>query len=142
MPKATTETTEAPKRAPRRRAVKAKSAPAEEREESVKRVATSRPRRKAPTKIESEPETTVGERAPLVKVRRGLYIKAGLLLTSFATAAIIGYSDEGQINIKSLIEEREFLQRDFLNDHDRATNFKVQVFTKIVKNYVETIKSK
>ena len=44
--------------------------------------------------------------------------------------------------IKSLIEEREFLQRDFLNDHDRATNFKVQVFTKIVKNYVETIKSK
>ena len=44
--------------------------------------------------------------------------------------------------IKNLIEERRFLKHHFLNDHERATNLKVQVFTKIVKNYLETNKSK
>lgn len=44
--------------------------------------------------------------------------------------------------IKQLVEERAFLKHDFLKDHERATKFKVQVFTKIVKNYLETIKSK
>ncbi len=104
MLKATnSETTETSKRTPRRRAAKATPV-----EEVSDRVPTPRPRRKAPTKLESEPESSVSSsaRAPLVKIRRGLYIKAGLLVTSFAAAAVIGYSDEGQINIKSLIDER------------------------------------
>ena len=105
MPKATTtETTEAPKRAPRRRVAKVVTP----EEGVVKRAVVPRPRRKAPTKLESESESfaPTSTNAPLVKVRRGLYVKAGLLVASFAVAAVIGYSDEGQINIKGLIEER------------------------------------
>lgn len=90
MPTESTSNSESPKRAPRKRVSKAVS------DGSV----LAAPRRKAPTSI--------GSSSPRSNVRsyKSLYISLGILLIGFGAAAVIGYSDKGQINITGVINER------------------------------------
>ncbi len=126
MPKATPKDTEVvavekPKRAPRKRVARPKKEKAEkpetvavagsESEEVVTPTPKPRARRKAPTKVMKEEVTSVPvveTEAPKLVLktigRKSIYVYAGVVTASFIAAAVIGYSDEGQINISQAVE--------------------------------------
>jgi hypothetical protein len=99
MARSSSETTDIPKRAPRRRVAKvvAKVATPVASEVSVT------PRRKAPTQLRAES----GERSvSLRRSRARIYIPLSLLVVGFGAAALIGFSDDGQININEVVAKR------------------------------------
>lgn len=122
MPKATLNDTESlveekPKRAPRKRVARPKKAEAvtEEVISDVVEVEVApapkpRARRKAPTKVMKEEVEVVAPEAESPKLRlktvgrRSIYVYAGVITASFVAAAVIGYSDKGQINITEAVE--------------------------------------
>ena len=126
MPKATPKDTEVvvaekPKRAPRKRVARPKKETVEKTEvaapveiEAVVEAAPKpkpRARRKAPTRVMKEevaPTPAVDTEAPKLVLktigRKSIYVYAGVVTASFIAAAVIGYSDEGQINISQAVE--------------------------------------
>jgi hypothetical protein len=122
MPKATPKDTEVvdvekPKRAPRKRVVRPKKVEAvtEEVVSDVTEVEVApapkpRARRKAPTKVMKEEVEMVVPEAEVPKLRlktigrRSIYVYAGVITASLVAAAVIGYSDKGQINITEAVE--------------------------------------
>ena len=96
MPKVSSENSEALKRAPRRLVAKPKTAGA------VAEVASTTQRRKSPTSLPTSSVTLVKRRKITVK----RYVALGVMVTGLALAAFIGYSDKGQINITSVMTER------------------------------------
>jgi hypothetical protein len=122
MPKATPKDTEVvdvekPKRAPRKRVARPKKVEAVTEEvvsdvtETVVAPAPKpRARRKAPTKVMKEEVEVVVPEAESPKLRlktvgrRSIYVYAGVITASFVAAAVIGYSDKGQINITEAVE--------------------------------------
>lgn len=92
MPRESTSSSETVKRAPRKRVARVVKTPSVVEPSEV-------PRRKAPTNFASEIR-------PKGKSYKTLYISIGILLVGFGAAAMIGYSDKGQINIAGVITER------------------------------------
>ena len=101
MPKASTETTEAPKRAPRKRAVRRVVAAGDA---PVRRTRAAAPRetvevapvRKAPARVVESPQK---------KSRTKIYAAIGAFVFVAGAAAWIGVSDAGQINVDARITE-------------------------------------
>jgi hypothetical protein len=111
MPRASTEITdEAPKRAPRKRAVRrtVPKAEAPVRRTRTPRATTSKtregetvsaaPARRAPTPFAARAEASG-------TARKRLMVVVGVLLVAVSVAAFIGFSDSGQIDVSSRINE-------------------------------------
>ena len=96
MPKVSSENSEAQKRAPRRKVAKPKTLGA------VAEVVPATARRKSPTFLPTS-GTILGSR-PKITVKR--YVALGVMVAGLALAAFIGYSDKGQIDITSVMTER------------------------------------
>ena len=96
MPRVSSENSEVPKRAPRRKVAKPKTAGA------VAEMASNTQSRKSPTSLPTS-STTLGPRRKITVKR---YVALGVMVTGLALAAFIGYSDKGQIDITSVMTER------------------------------------
>lgn len=96
MPRVSNENDEAPKRAPRRRVAKPKSVSASAE------APVAAPRRKSPSTLPTA-NTSLASRS-----KRGTkkYVALGVMISGLALAAFVGYSDKGQIDIASVISER------------------------------------
>lgn len=133
MPRASTETTdEAPKRAPRKRAVRrtVPKADAPIRRTRTPRVAAPRikdevvapsdPIRKAPTPFAKNAEAKG-------VMRKKLLIVGGLLVLVSSVAAFIGFSDSGQIDVSSRINEANSRTPVATQEVDGATSGEGQI---------------
>lgn len=95
MPKANSDTTEVPKRAPRRR-VPRKTTRVGATEEATLAISTPTVRRKSPTSF-----ATPAQKNP--QKNYAAYVPAAVLLVSAVAAVLIGVSDAGQIDIQELV---------------------------------------
>lgn len=100
MARSSSETSDVPKRAPRRRVAKV-TTKAPVVTETISEAPPSR--RKAPTQLRTE----TSERSQSVRRSRvRTYVPIGVLVLGFGAAALIGYSDAGQINISEVVSDR------------------------------------
>lgn len=67
--------------------------------EELETVPAHRPRRKAPTPVATE-------RATAAQSQKFIYIGIGVFVALFITSAIIGFTDKGSINVRSIIDMR------------------------------------
>jgi hypothetical protein len=96
MPRVSSENSETPKRAPRRRVAKPKTVSV------ASEAPVSVPRRKSPTALPTSSPSVASRR----KVSSKKYVALGLMISGLAIAGFIGYSDKGQIDIAAVITER------------------------------------
>lgn len=67
--------------------------------EELETAPTRRPRRKAPTPVATE-------RAATAQSQKFIYIGVGVFVALFITSAVIGFTDKGSINVRSIIDMR------------------------------------
>lgn len=133
MPNVGTDTTESPKRAPRKRAVRrvVSSASTPVRKPRATSRASSTTTRTSTTRTTAtarKAPSTISE-AGVIKKSPKKYIILGIGLAVFITAAWIGSSDSGAIDVSAKITEKNQRDSDNLtnNDNDDSNNGEVVV---------------
>ncbi len=99
MARASSETTEVPKRAPRRRVPRKTVRKVAPVSEEVVETVSAPLRRKSPTSIAAPTSARTG-----LSYRR--FIPVGIVALTLLAAILIGYSDDGQIDIAGVIADR------------------------------------